>query len=163
MVKHHLLVQGKKFRILTMRYTRWMLSKVWNNNFSAIRTEIKRKEDHHRWSSIICSCEKKAWKKSGLYRIRILVLCDTGIAGPGKAGSPYINRPLKQFHFITAEGLSQEFEPRFLNSLLNKNAQKDEGFTPRFLAESRRLDERKERELVASPPTLPPSDSLLEG
>ena len=38
------------------------------------------KEDHRSYGRNFCSCEKKAWKKSGLYGIRTLDLYDTGAA-----------------------------------------------------------------------------------
>ena len=38
------------------------------------------KEDHCSKRHNLCSCEKKAKKKSGLYGIRTLDLCDTGAA-----------------------------------------------------------------------------------
>ena len=39
------------------------------------------KEDHRSYRRNLSSLEKKAWKKkSGLYRIRTLDLCDTGAA-----------------------------------------------------------------------------------
>ena len=41
---------------------------------------IYMKEDYRNYMRNLCSCEKKAWKKSGLYGIRTLELCDTGAA-----------------------------------------------------------------------------------
>ena len=38
------------------------------------------KGDHRSYIRNFCSCEKKAWKNSGLYGIRTLELCDTGAA-----------------------------------------------------------------------------------
>ena len=39
-----------------------------------------KKEDHRSYRRNFCSREKKAWKKLGLHRIRILDFCDTGAA-----------------------------------------------------------------------------------
>ena len=36
------------------------------------------KEDHYSYKRNFCSCEKKAWKNSGLYGIQTRDLCDTG-------------------------------------------------------------------------------------
>ena len=38
------------------------------------------KQDHRSYKRNFCSCEKKAWKKLGLYGIRTLDLCNTGAA-----------------------------------------------------------------------------------
>ena len=36
------------------------------------------KEDHRTYRHNFCSCEKKAWKNSGLWEIWTLDLCDAG-------------------------------------------------------------------------------------
>ena len=38
------------------------------------------REEHRSYIRNFWSCEKKAWKNSGLYGIRTLNLCDTGAA-----------------------------------------------------------------------------------
>ena len=40
------------------------------------------KEDHRSYWRNFCSCEKKAWKNSGLYRIRTRDLYSTGAVQP---------------------------------------------------------------------------------
>ena len=50
-------------------------AKRHKNNFY-----MKEDMDHRSYRRNVCSCEKKAWKNSGLYRIRTLDLCDTGAA-----------------------------------------------------------------------------------
>ena len=50
------------------------------DGFRGNGTSYYLKEDHRSYTRNFCSSEKKAWKKSGLYGIRALDLCDTGAA-----------------------------------------------------------------------------------
>ena len=50
------------------------------------------KEDHRTYRRNFCSCEKKAWKNSGLWEIWTLDLCDTDARyrrGQGFESLPY--------------------------------------------------------------------------
>ena len=51
-------------------------------------------EDHGSYRRNFCSCEKKAWKNSGLYGIRNLDLCDTGAQSTNWANKPTGSRAL---------------------------------------------------------------------
>ena len=69
----------------------WKLVRQYNNPWSHEYMKIiyencgvknYMKEDHRSYWRNFCSCEKKAWKNSGLYRIRTRDLYSTGAVQP---------------------------------------------------------------------------------